>query len=312
MNTEIWFVRGSGQVKLSIALLAAAALISSGAGVQIQGPAVSAGAALAAENQAEKTGASFDPAVFGAFRGAGGIRIPVQKKASTKHADGRLDEYIVFRYDPDDVLLLSHSRYSASGVLVETVEFTYENNRAAQKTTKDEQGRIHSAVSYQYNAQGLITKETLSDRGGRVLSSYEYQYDTNGNRVVRIINNTQGSKLAETAFVYRNGLLVSSETRDWTGRKTGSSENTYDSHGNRVTERVFNATGNVVRIVNEIWENGLEVTLERLSAGGQVQIRETYEYGTYDELIRKTVENLQNQTKKVIEYEYTFREEQRP
>jgi hypothetical protein len=68
----------------------------------------------------------------------------------------------------------------------------------------------------------------------------------------------------------------------------------------------------VVRIVNETWENGFETTLERLNAGGQVQIRETYEYGAYDELVRKTVEDIQNQTKKVIEYEYTFREEQRP
>jgi hypothetical protein len=298
-------------VKCSIVLLAVAALISGRWGVNIQEPAVSAGeqTALTAENQADKAEPS---SLFGLSRGVGSVRIPVQKKASTKLADGRLDEYILFLYDQNDVLLLSQSRYSASGALLETVEFIYENNRPAQKTVKDEQGRPQSMVSYQYTVQGLLTKETLSDRNGRVLSSYEYQYDENGNRIVRIISNTQGGKLAETSFVYRNGLLISSETRDGTGRKTGSSENTYDDRGNRLTETVFNATGDVVRVVNETWQNGLAVKLERINTGGQVQLRETYEYGAYDELLRKTVEDIQNQTKKVIEYEYTFREEQRP
>jgi hypothetical protein len=250
--------------------------------------------------------------LFGASRGAGGMQVPVQKKASTRFADGRLDEYIIFQYDQNDVLLLFQTRYSASGTLVETVEFTYENNRPVQKTVKDEQGRPQSMVSYQYNPQGFLVKETLSDRSGKALSSYEYQYDANGNRVVRIISNIRGGKLAETSFIYRNGLLVSSETRDGTGRKTGSSESTYDSSGNRITETVFNATGDVVRVINETWQNGLEIKLERVDAGGRVQLRETYEYGAHDELVRKTVEDFRNQTKKVVEYEYTFREEQRP
>ncbi|MDR1428819.1 MAG: hypothetical protein LBI85_00890 [Spirochaetaceae bacterium] len=282
-------------MKFSIIFLAAAALISGQAGAESKKPAPGAGYF-----------------VYGAQAGSGGVQIPVQTRASTKTADGRLDEYIVFQYDQDNILLLSQSRYSASGVLVERVEFTYESGRVARKVTRDEQGQPHSMISYQYNPQGLITKETLSDRNGRALSSYEYQYDGNGNRVIRIINNTQGGRIAETSFVYRNGLLVSSETRDGTGRKTGSSENTYDSQGNRVTERVFDARGDVVRIVNETWRNGLGITLERTNGGGRVLLRETYEYGAHDELVRKSVEDMQSGAKKLVEYEYAFREEQRP
>ncbi|MDR1212131.1 MAG: hypothetical protein LBK40_07865 [Spirochaetaceae bacterium] len=289
-------------MKFSIVFLAVAALVSGRAWADNQEPAVNAGGAVLA----------MDGQAAGASRGDGGRQIPVQKRASTKFADGRLDEYIVFQYDQGDVLLLSQSRYSASGVLVETVEFTYENGRAVRKITRDEQGRPHSMISYRYNPQGLISGETLADRNGRTLSSYEYQYDANGNRVVRIINNTRGGKLAETSFAYRNGLLVSTETRDGTGRKTGSSENTYDGGGNRVTERVFDARGDVVRIVNASWRNGLEATLERADAAGRVLLRETYEYGSYDELVRKTIEDIHSGMKKIIEYEYTFREEQRP
>jgi hypothetical protein len=79
-----------------------------------------------------------------------------------------------------------------------------------------------------------------------------------------------------------------------------------------MTETIFDATGNVARVINETWQNGLALKIERVSAGGQVQFRETNEYGSYDELIRKTVEDLQNQTTKFIEFEYTFREERRP
>jgi hypothetical protein len=291
-------------------VLLAAALMSGWTGANIQKSLVSSGAASAPENQGERAGVSgLEPAVLVAYPDAEGTPVPVQKKASTRLANGRLDEYIVFQYDQNDVLLLSQSKYSASGVLVEMVEFVYEDGRAVQKITRDEQGQPHARISYQYNAQGLITKEILSSRSGRVLSSYEYQYDSSGNRIVRIINNTQGNRLAETSFVYRNGLLISSETRDGTGRKTGSSENTYDERGNRLSETVFDATGQVLRVVTETWRNGRAVQLERANAGGRVLLRETYEYGAYNELVRKTIEDIQNQTKKSIEYEYTLREE---
>jgi YD repeat-containing protein len=237
--------------------------------------------------------------------------VPVQKAAFTKFANGSMDEYTLYSYDQNDVLLLSQSRHSASGALVESIEYSYQNGRLVQKLIKDEQGRARSQIRYQYNDQGLLSAELLTDRSGRTLSSYEYRYDADGNQTLRIINNAAGRRLAETSYSYRNGLLVSSETQDASGRKTRSSEFTYDAQGRRISEQVFDAAGVVVRIVNYRWQGGLETKMERTTATGLVQQQQTNEYGSRGELIRKTIEDIQSQSKRIIEFEYTFRQEQR-
>ncbi|QQO10521.1 hypothetical protein [Breznakiella homolactica] len=237
-------------------------------------------------------------------------RIPVQKKMFIKFSDGNLDEYITFSYDSGDVNLLSQGRYSASGALVETTEYTYRDGRLSLKVTKDETGQPRSQVSYEYDSRGNLVREILAGKNGAPLTSYDYRYDGNGNRIARTISNAAGTVLAETVYTYRNDRLVSNETKDANGRRTGSSETAYDSAGNPVSQRVFNSSGDLVRTTTYSWENGREIRSEQTAAGGQVQRREKNEYGSAGELLRKVIEDIQGQSSQIIEYEYTFRQGQ--
>jgi hypothetical protein len=240
---------------------------------------------------------------------ASGGQIPVEKKSLIKFADGSLDEYVVSEYDPSDVMLLYQNRFTASNSLVEQVEYTYHEERhyLTTKMTKDDENKIKNRIVYQYNDRSLLAIETIVNKAGKTVSSNEYGYDTAANIVSRVIKNGAGAKLAETVYAWDGGHVIGSETKDANGRKISSSESQYDGSGNLVSQKFYNAAGNVTRTINLVWENGLEVKNEQRSAAGDVQIRVTNVYGENGELTKKTVENIQGGSTQVQEYEYTFR-----
>ena len=237
------------------------------------------------------------------------VKVPVEKKAFFKFSGGVLDEYVVSQYDSGDVNLSSQSKYSASNALIEKVDYKYQNDRLETKTTIDGMGSFRSLVRYQYNDRGQIIREIVEDKDGKPVTSNIYNYDADGNRISRVINDAAGAKLAETTFVFNNGQLVSTETRDAGGKLTGSSESTFDNAGNRITERVFNSSGEVIRIIESSWLDGLEVSSERKTGKGQLQRSEKFEYGSSGELLRIDIEDIQNKSNRIVEYEYTFRED---
>jgi hypothetical protein len=236
----------------------------------------------------------------------------VEKRVLVKFSDGTLDEYTVSEYDAADVLLQVQNRYSASGTLLEQIEYTYQEDQGliSTKLTKDDENRLKSRVVYQYNDRNYLIKETFVNRAGKTVSSFEYTYDNNGIRLSRIINNGAGLKLAETVYTYKDGLVIASETKDGAGRNVSASENQYDAAGNLISQKVYNANGVLTRIVNATWEDGLERINEQTTPDGKVQVRVHNEYGAEGELIRQTVENIQGQSSQILEYEYTFRQEQ--
>jgi hypothetical protein len=235
----------------------------------------------------------------------------VERRALVKFSDGTLDEYTVFEYDAADVLLQIQNRYSASGTLLEQIEYTYQEDQGliSAKSTKDDENRLKSRVVYQYNDRNYLVKETVVNKAGKAVSSVEYTYDNNGFRTSRIINNGAGLKLAETIYTYKDGLVIASETKDGAGRRVSSAENQYDAEGNLISQKVYNANGVLTRFVNAIWEDGLERINEQTTPDGEIQIRVRNEYGAEGELIRRTVENIQGQSTQIMEYEYTFRQE---
>jgi hypothetical protein len=234
----------------------------------------------------------------------------VETKESVLFADGTLDEYVTLEYDSSFSRLASQSRYSASGALLETVEFSYsdESGQLAAKLTRDAENRPKAGLAYQYNEQGLLWRETLRDNANKVVSSYEYGYDAGGNRISRTVSNGAGVKLAETRYTFNAaGQISSSETFDGSGKKIHSTENSYDSRGNLVSQKVYNAGGGLIATINAVWARGREVKNEQLGADGTVQVRVTSEYGPNGHLTRKTVENFQGGSTQIFEYEYTPR-----
>jgi hypothetical protein len=237
-------------------------------------------------------------------------QIPVQKQATVKFADGTVDEFTVFEYDPSDITLLGENRFSASGGLMDQIEYTYdeEKNMMTTKMTKDDENRLKSRIVYEYTeAIDKPIRETVVNKAGKSVSVNEYAYNSAGFPVSRAILNGNNVKLAETFYTYNGDLVVSSKTQAGDGRPISSSTNEYDRDGNLVNQVLYNATGNVTRRISTVWQNGHDIEITQTAADGKPQLKITNEYGAAGELLKKTVVNYQGESTQVIEFEYEFR-----
>jgi hypothetical protein len=231
----------------------------------------------------------------------------VETKEATLFADGSLDEYTTMEYDPTFTNMVNQSRYSASGALLEKVEFAYQDEGGwlTTKLTRDVEDRLKTRIIYQYNEQGRLWKEFLANKAGKTVSSYEYGYDDQGNRVSRIVYNGAGAKLAETLYTFNEARrVIASETKDGSGKKINATENEFDSRGNLTAQKIYNGSGELVTTINAVWQNGREVKNEQKGEDGAIQIRITNEYGPHGRLARKTIEDIQGDSIRIMEYEY--------
>jgi hypothetical protein len=237
-------------------------------------------------------------------------QIPVEKRAVVKFADGTVDEFTISEYDPSDITLLGQNRFSASGGLMDQIEYTYneEKNMLTNKMTKDDENRIKSRIVYEHDeATDRLIRETVVNKAGKAVSTNEYTYNPDGFVASRAILNGNKVKLAETFYTYKGNLVVSSNTKAGDGRQISSSTNEYDREGNLVNQVLYNAAGNVTRRISTVWQDGYEIETTQTTADGRPQLRITNEYGAAGELIRRKVENYQGESTQVIEFEYEFR-----
>jgi len=245
---------------------------------------------------------------------SGGRRTRDREALEIKHsiffADGTLDEYTTSQWDSGYTHVDSQARYSASGAMLEQVEFAYNEDKGyiTTKLTKDVESRLRNRVVYQYNPQGRLFRESLVDNKGKVISTYEYTYDSRGNRISRIIKNRAGDRLAETTYTFdTQGRMLTSQTNDFSGTGISSTEYQYDGQGNLIKQVVRDSGGRATSTINAVWQDGNEVRNEMLGPDGSIQMRVTNEYGGNGELTKKTIENRQGGSTQIMQYEYTFR-----
>jgi hypothetical protein len=241
-------------------------------------------------------------------------RQPYEIKQKVYFADGSLDEYTEYGWDKTFSHKDNEVRYSASGGVLDRIEYTYNDAKGnvTTKITMDDEKRPKNRVVYQYTPQGNLWRESLVDNKGKVVSTYEYAYDSKGNRISRIIKNRAGDKLAETTYTFdAQGRMTKSQTMDYSESNISSTEYSYDAQGNLVKQVVMDVNGKTSSIINAIWQDGREMRNEMLAADGTVRMRITNEYGTNGELLKKTVENLQGASKQIMMYEYTFQDARR-
>jgi hypothetical protein len=238
-------------------------------------------------------------------------RIPVEKKAIVKFANGDLDEYTVSEYDPSDITLLNQNRFSASKSLMDQTDFTYneEKRMLTTKITKDDENRLKTRVVYRHEDPKTTepTMETVVNKAGKVINSNVYAYNAAGNVESRSILNANNVELAKTFYTWNGKLLVSSETNDRSGKRISSSENSYDGEGNLVSQVFRNAAGAVTRKITTKWQNGLEIEIQQTSAEGKLQLKITNEYGPDGEVLKRIVENYQGNSTQIREFEYDYR-----
>jgi len=240
----------------------------------------------------------------------GNTQVAYEIKHSVFFADGSLDEYTTSKWNTAYTRIDNEIRYSASGAMLEQVEFAYNEDKGYKtaKITKDVESRLKNRVAYLYNAQGQLFRESLIDNKGIVINFFEYSYDGRGNQISRVMKNRTGARLAETVFTYdSSGKMLTSETRDAGDKKISGTKYTYDSQGNLINQQVTDPAGRVTAVTNSVFQSGREIKRETVSPDGSVQMRTTNEYGRNNELTKQTIENFQGDSKQFIQYEYIFR-----
>ena len=233
--------------------------------------------------------------------------IPFERKHSVFFEDGTLDEFTESSWNRND-FLYNTERFSASGAMLEQVEFQYnDRNDITTKLTRDVEMRLKNRVVYQYQNDRLW-RESLADNRGRIVSQFEYSYDNAGNQTSRIIKNRQGNTLAETLYEFDGQRrIISSHTRDSGENLISYTLYTYDSQGNLTSQQVFDNEGRPTSVISSVFQNGREVRNEIKGADGTVRMRISNEYGNNGELLKRTIENFQGESTQVLTYEYDFR-----
>jgi hypothetical protein len=237
-------------------------------------------------------------------------QIPVEKRAVVKFADGTIDEFTVSEYDPSDITLLGQNRFSASGNLMDQIEYTYdeEKNMLTNKMTKDDENRIKSRIVYTHDEKtGRLMRETVVNKAGKAVAANEYAYNPEGLVISRSILSGNNAKFAETFYTYKGNRVVSSETKAGNGRPISSSTNEYDQDGKLINQVLYNAVGRITRKISTVWRDGHDVEITQTTEDGKPLVKITNEYGSSGELIRKRIENYQGESVQVIEFEYEFR-----
>jgi hypothetical protein len=231
-------------------------------------------------------------------------------KRSVLFSDGSLDEYTTTEWDSGYTRKDNEIRYSASGAMLEQVEYAYNEDKGylTTKITRDVESRLKGRTVYQYNNQSQLFRESLVDNKGKVSSTREYAYDAKGNQISMILKNRTGNKMAEITYTYdSSGKMITAETKDAGDRKISSTKYTYDREGNLVNQQTTNPEGRITMVINSVFQAGREVKYEQVSPDGSVQIRITNEYGRDGELTKRTTENFQGESKQFTEYLYFFR-----
>ncbi|MDR2134110.1 MAG: hypothetical protein LBP27_03300 [Treponema sp.] len=279
-------------------------------GIIFTGLAVLVFAACATAGGGETTTGGAAASRPGGARADGKTRqIPLETKSMVLFADGSLDEYTTTDYD-SSFNITGQSRYSASGALLEQIEYIYqdEKGRLSARITRDAENRIKNRIVYEYDDQGHLLRETLLNKAGEAVSSSEYAYDGSGNCIARTVNSGTGAKLAGTIYTYNSdGTLASSETRNGAGQKISSTLNGYDARGNLINQKIMGMDGQVTTLIDAVWQDGHEIENEQKGPDGSIQLRVTNEYGAEGELLKKTVENVRDESIQIVRYEYAFK-----
>jgi hypothetical protein len=222
-------------------------------------------------------------------------------KVTYRFPDGSIDQYAISTYN-ENKERIRETTYSASGAVMSSEKYTYTDGLLSLKVTQDEAGRTDSQVSYAYTPQGRLAEEVYRDRDGAALTTCRYAYNDKNLLASVTIWNSLDIKILETRYDYDRQRVAKTETFDNGGRLIGSSAREYDDEGRVSVERNFDAGGNLTRTITT--SRGKPEKVEFRAGSGELQRRETNEYGERGELLRKTTEDFDAKTQRIAEFEY--------
>lgn len=205
------------------------------------------------------------------------VSIDLPVKINTLFSDGMLDTYklISYEYGSDRVLL--EEEYDSTGAKLEKIECQYSDDMLVKKTRYDRSGSLESYHSYKYD-KGLLLEDVLFDSSEKMQNKSVYKYDENYNRIKWDIVNRDGAVLGSNEYVYENGALARINTLTPDGVLEKYTVNNYGTDGMLLKEEFYNATNELEKITEYVYENSKLKTVIYRKANGAAQRKETYEY----------------------------------
>ncbi len=240
------------------------------------------------------------------------IKVPVLVKESSFYADGLLDEYVVYKYDAANRLLLERAVYDAARPEpIERVVAEYLEGRLQAETVYDAEGKVKQRREYSLDALGRVLTEHILDAKGQPQSSSTYVYDAEGRRLEWRALDGRGLVKALTTYVYEGGRLVLIDMKDAAGKRTGSIKVEYDAAGLVTRKSYLAADGALQKYEVYVYAAGRLTALELRRADGSLASKVAYETGPLGELIATVDYDASGALKGRKSYEYLVREDQK-
>lgn len=239
------------------------------------------------------------------------VRVPLIVRETILFADGLVDRVITTTWDKELKNIVSTvAKKPSVPEPVDKVDFTYANGKLTRKTAYGPDGLVSMKISYEYDKDGNLTRETLRDSKDIVQSVSEYTWKEGQKKSWKIITGTN-VVLALTEYAYTKNLLTEAKMLDGAGNPKGMIKYSYDTAGNLVRVEYFDSKGQSDGWTTSIFKDGLKVEESVYRAGGRPERTVQYEYGTDGALVRKTLMDGSGARRESSEFENTVRIDQK-
>jgi len=234
------------------------------------------------------------------------VPVPLIIKETISYADGIVDRVVTYEYAEGSFEY--SAKVSRKPSLVDPVERvlrTFAGDRIAGQKTFDAAGLLVSESVYEYNAAGLLTRETIRDAKGITQSVSDYKYSAAGQKTSWVVLNAAGNVLAQTDYAYNaTGSLKQIAMSKGAGIATGTAEYEYDAEKRLVGLTYYTPAKTVERRTVYAWKDGniAEETVYR--SENRLERRYKYTYGSNREILTRTLVDAGGANREITVSEY--------
>ncbi|MCK5198669.1 MAG: hypothetical protein KAR21_09980 [Spirochaetales bacterium] len=189
--------------------------------------------------------------------------------------DGVKDEYRVFTYDVNGVLLLKEALFGADEVLQESIVYEYTGSESCMGSIYDAAGTLLSYRFKVMDADGNVLKKENFDNKNILQSRSEYEYEK-GLKSSWMVYNASQSLLSTTNYIYTGNLLTRIESMGPGGDMEEYFELSYNSAGMLLENIHYNTDGEIEDSRSFEYKDGYLVMEKIHRKNGSVQRKIMY------------------------------------
>ena len=217
--------------------------------------------------------------------------------------DGTLDGYTEYHYHASG-LLIREERFGGDDELLESTEYHYDDFHLIEKRTYQDSVDLKSVHRYTYTPEGFVESDGLFDADDRMQITSRYAYDPGGNKLRWEIYDSTGTLMAQTDYLYKDGLLVRIEIFTGGGFLSDYSAIEYNEQGFKIRESYYTVPKKLTKYsMYEYTEDMLDIESD-FDAEGNLTGKTLYQYDEGGILINTIYLDGEENVKEIVEREY--------